>query len=264
MFVVIIFGRIIIKKWYRVFAGLVAVLVLFALAAIKPVHASQNITGVYKELSSDAKQDDGSLRYSYYCLTSNGQIKIATPETGDDNSGYYGDALKGTWKSLGNNKYRLKLHDVYDKDYYTLTATIKNGQLNTGSTKKGVKWEWTADHAKKIKMSTSEFLKMFDAAKKSSLKGIQENGYDTPDNDSNNNSNSQGDNSSSSSDSIDAQERAAAFKNGGRWITDKSDPEYYSDANAYVTYLQIKDGVVNGTTNPDGTETAKGMAENDN
>lgn len=155
-------------------------------------------------------------------------------------------------------------HDVYDKDYYTLTATIKNGQLNTGSTKKGVKWEWTADHAKKIKMSTSEFLKMFDAAKKSSLKGIQENGYDTPDNDSNNNSNSQGDNSSSSSDSIDAQERAAAFKNGGRWITDKSDPEYYSDANAYVTYLQIKDGVANGTTNPDGTETAKGMAENDN
>lgn len=250
------------NKWYKYFAGLLALLSLFAFIAVKSVSASQSVTGVYKELSSDAKQDDGSLQYSYYCLMSNGQIKIATPETGDDNSGYYGDALKGTWKSLGNNKYRLKLHDVYDKDYYTLTATIKNGQLNTGSTKKGAKWEWTADHARKIKMSQSEFLKMFDAAKKSSLEGIQENGYATPDNDTN--SNSQGDNSSSSSDSIDAQERAAAFKNGGRWITDKSDPAYYSDANAYVTYLQIKDGVANGTTNPDGTETAKGMAENGN
>lgn len=244
------------KKWYRYIVSLLGLFFLGGtLFSIRSVHASQNVTGIYKEISADAKQDDGTFQYYYYCLTSNGQIKIATPETGDTDSGYYGDALQWTWKALGNHKYRLKFHDVYDKDYYTLTATIKNGRLNTGSTKKGAKWKWTADRAKKIKMSNSEFLKMFDAAKKSSLENINENGYDQPDNESSDNSaDSQNNNSSSENDSIDAQERAAAFKNGGRWITDKSDPAYYSDANAYVTYLQIKDGVANGTTNPDGTE----------
>lgn len=256
------------EKWFKSFACLLGILTISVVTlAVNPVHASQNITGVYKEISADAKMDDGTFQYSYYYLTSDGQVKIATPETGGDDNGYYGDALEGTWKALGNNKYRLKIHDVSDRDSYTLTATIKNGRLNTGSTKDGAKWEWSADRAQKIKMSKGEFLEMFNAAKESNLKRIQENGYATPDNDSSSNSdsssNGQDNTSSADSDSVDAQERAAAFKNGGRWITDKSDPAYYSDANAYVTYKQIKDGVANGTLNPDGTETAKGLAEDE-
>lgn len=251
-------------KWFKSFVYLLGILTISVVAlAAKPVHASQNVTGVYKELSADAKMDDGTFQYRYYYLTSNGQIKVATPETGGDDNGYYGEAQEGTWKSLGNNKYKLKFHEVYDKGSYTVTATIKNGQLTTDGTKEGATWEWDSDHARKIKMSKDEFLEMFNAAKESSLKGIQEDGYNTPDNGSDNESNSQGqDNAAASdSDSVDAQERAAAFKNGGRWITDKSDPAYYSDANAYVTYQQIKDGVANGALNPDGTETAKGLAE---
>lgn len=254
------------KKWFKYLVCLLGAFTVSVVAlSINTVHASQNIAGVYKELSTDAKMDDGTFQYNYYYLTGNGKIKIATPETGGDDNGYYGDALQGTWKALGNNKYRLKFHDVSDRDSYTLTATIKNGRLNTGSTKEGATWEWNADHARKIKMSKIEFLEMFDAAKESNLKRIQENGYATPDNgsssSSDSSSNGQGNTSSSDSDSVDAQERAAAFKNGGRWITDKSDPAYYSDANAYVTYKQIKDGVANGTLNPDGTETAKGLEE---
>ncbi len=225
----------------------------------------EQLSGVYKETAKDTPQDDqGRDQPNYFYFKKDGTLLLAQPETGDSDKGNYGDAERGTWKRISKNRFKLKLTSIHDKDHYTLIMKKSGSRLTTKGTAKDASFEWDQDSYQKTEMTKNDFMDLFKAAKESQQKEIQENGFTEPDNDNDSESNTDNQSSNNnSSDAIDAEERAAAFKNGGRWITDKSDPEYYSDANAYVTYLQIKDGVKSGTTNPDGTETAQGMAEDE-
>lgn len=243
-------------------------LILVGCGKKAPTHATSNqefLSGVYKETDQDTpKDDEGRAQPNYFYFKKNGDVLVAQAETGGENNGNYGDAKRGTWKALGNNKFKISIKTIYDKDAYTFTMKKSGNQLSTSGTAKGATYEWGKDSYKKTDMTAADFMSMFNAAKESQQEKVKKNGYTDPDNNSDSASSSNTNatsNSGTASDDVDAQERAAAFKNGGRWITDKSDPAYYSDANAYVTYLQIKDSVQKGLMNPDGTETPKGQAE---
>lgn len=102
-----------------------------------------------------------------------------TPEDGSS----YGDASEGTWKPLGSNKFEIKMHDVYDNDSYTIKAKRSDNKLHTYANSKSALYEWNADTStKQPSISSSEFMSMFNKAKVSDQKNIQENGFTRPDN----------------------------------------------------------------------------------
>lgn len=57
---------------------------------------------------------------------------MATPEIGGSDEGYYGSAYRGTWKTMGNNRFILNVHSVYNKDgsHISFETTAKHPHMN--------------------------------------------------------------------------------------------------------------------------------------
>lgn len=150
----------------------------------------QVLSGVYKTDDKYTKRDDGTLQPDYWYFKKNGKLLYCTPQVNSTNQNsdtdfWYGDASRGTWKSLGNDEFEIKMHDVYDNDYYTIKAKLNGNKLYTYSNSKNAKYSWNADtNTKQSSMTYSDFMDMFNKAKDSDQKGIQEDGYAKPDNDS--------------------------------------------------------------------------------
>ncbi|WP_283622092.1 Lreu_0056 family protein [Limosilactobacillus avium] len=154
----------------------------------------QVLSGVYKTDDKYNKTDDGTLQPSYWYFKKNGKLLYCTPQVNSTNQNsdtdfWYGEADRGTWKSLGNNMFELKMHDVYNNNYYTIKAKLNGNKLHTYANSRNAKYEWSADdNYKQPDMTYSDFMDMFNKAKDSDQKDIQENGYAKPDNDSSSNS----------------------------------------------------------------------------
>ena len=198
------------NKWLILFVFIVAAAIV-VFGGIKDdskstssLQEKQVLNGVYKESNDDSKHDDGTEQPNYIYFAKDDKVLIAQPETGDEDSGYYGDAYRGTWKSLGDNKFKLKIHDVYDKDYYILELKKDGNNFTMKSTDDKAKYVWYEDNYSKIDMTTSDFMDMFNKAKDSDQQGIQENGYADPDNDSSSNATSTSNHSDSDSSSTSA------------------------------------------------------------
>lgn len=230
----------------------------------------QILSGTYKENENDSKLDDGTEQPSYIHFTKDGKVLIATPETGDEDSGYYGAADRGTWKASGNDKYKLKIHDIYDKDYYTLELKKNGNNFTMKSTDNKAKYVWSKDGYSKIDMTYSDFMDMFNKAKDSDQKKIQENGYAKPDNDSSSNSS----NSSSSSSDSDSSSTSADPDEIGKAVyarvfpseqvdSVEQDGDSYYVSNEYhsadsTVEFQINGDKVTYWTQADGDTTADG------
>ena len=198
------------NKWLILFVFIVAAAIV-VFGGIKDdskstssLHEKQVLNGVYKESNDDSKHDDGTEQPNYIYFAKDDKVLIAQPETGDEDSGYYGDAYRVTWKSLGDNKVKLKLHDVYDKDYYILELKKDGNNFTMKSSDDKAKYVWYEYNYSKIDMTTSDFMDMFNKAKDSDQQGIQENGYADPDNDSSSNATSTSNHSDSDSSSTSA------------------------------------------------------------
>lgn len=205
--------------------------------------------GVYKLDDKYSKADDGTSQPGYWYFKKNGKLLRCEPQVtakDPDNGSWYGEAERGTWKSTGRNKYQLKFHDVYDDDYFTIKAKVKGQKLITYSNSKNAKYKWNYDENTKIDMTYSDYMSMFNKAKESDQKGIQEDGYTKPDNDSSSDSTSSDNNSNtndndSSQQINNVQEAIAAVKK-------KYDP----DGNINWTYMS--DGDSDMSKDPDGNE----------
>lgn len=186
----------------------------------------QTLSGVYK---TPSKADDGTYQPDYWYFKKNGKLLYCTPQVDSTNKNsdtdfWYGDASRGTWKSLGNDKFEIQMHDVYDNDYYTIKAKLNGDKLHTYSNSKNAKYSWSADNStKQASMTYSDYMDMFNQAKKSDQKGIQDNGYTKPDNDSSSSS------SSSSDDSEMTFDKAAQILEKG----DFSDFDYDRDSQTH-------------------------------
>ena len=159
------------------------------------------LTGIYQiDAKYRDKDNDGNVQTDYLRLTKDGKVQEVEPETGDANHGEYGSVMRGTCRHLSGQKFQLKLHDVYDKNYYTITAVKEDkSHFRTLDNHHG-EYEWDADSwTRETTMTASDFQSMFERAATSDQKKIQENGYTKPDNDS---ANSSGASNSSSSAAV--------------------------------------------------------------
>lgn len=120
----------------------------------------QQLSGVYKIADKDADtDDDGNEQPGYYYFKKDGTVLWAQPETGDDDSGNYGGAARGTWKTLGNNKFKIHLQYIYDTDVFTFTAKKTGNKLHTYSNSRKSRFEWDADdNYKQPQMDYSDFM----------------------------------------------------------------------------------------------------------
>lgn len=236
----------------------------------------QVLSGVYKEDDKYSKNDDGTPQPSYWYFKKNGKLLRCTPQVNSTNQNsdtdfWYGDADRGTWKSLGNNMFELKLHDVYDNDYYTIKAKLNGNKLHTYANSRNAKYEWSADdNYKQPDMTYSDFMDMFNKAKDSDQQGIQENGYAKPDNDSSSNSS----NSSSLSSDSDSSSTSADPDEIGKAVyarvfpseqvdSVEQDGDSYYVSNEYhsadsTVEFQINGDKVTYWTQADGDATADG------
>ena len=168
----------------------------------------QVLSGVYKTDDKYSKRDDGTLQPDYWYFKKNGKLLYCTPQVNSTNQNsdtdfWYGDASRGTWKSLGNDEFEIKMHDVYDNDYYTIKAKLNGNKLHTYANSRNAKYEWSADvSTKQSSMTYSDFMDMFNKARDSDRKGIQEDGYAKPDNDSSSDNSSESTSSNSNNDSV--------------------------------------------------------------
>lgn len=236
----------------------------------------QALTGVYKISDKYNKTDDGTPQPSYWYFKKNGKLLHCTPQVNSTNQNsdtdlWYGDADRGTWKSLGNNMFELKMHDVYDNDYYTIKAKLSGNKLYTYSNSKNAKYSWSADvNTKQSSMTYSDFMDMFNKAKDSDQKGIQESGYTKPDNDSSSNgsnnssSNSDSDSSSTSADPDEIGKAVYARVFPSEQVDSvEQDGDSYYVSNEYhsadsTVKFQINGDTVTYWTQADGDTTADG------
>lgn len=236
----------------------------------------QALTGVYKINDKYNKTDDGTPQPSYWYFKKNGKLLRCTPQVNSTNQNsdtdlWYGDADRGTWKSLGNNMFELKIHDVYDNDYYTIKAKLSGNKLYTYSNSKNAKYSWSADvNTKQSSMTYSDFMDMFNKAKDSDQKGIQESGYTKPDNDSSSNgsnnssSNSDSDSSSTSADPDEIGKAVYARVFPSEQVDSvEQDGDSYYVSNEYhsadsTVEFQINGDTVTYWTQADGDTTADG------
>lgn len=236
----------------------------------------QVLTGVYKISDKYNKTDDGTPQPSYWYFKKNGKLLHCTPQVNSTNQNndtdfWYGEAGRGTWKSLGNNMFELKLHDVYNNDYYTIKAKLNGNKLHTYANSRNAKYEWSADdNYKQPDMTYSDFMDMFNKAKDSDQKDIQENGYAKPDNDSSSDSS----NSSSSSSDSDSSSTSADPDEIGKAVyarvfpseqvdSVEQDGDSYYVSNEYhsadsTVEFQINGDKVTYWTQADGDATADG------
>lgn len=120
-------------------------------------------------------------------------------ETGDAKHGNYGSVARGTWRHLKGQKFQIKIHDVYDKDYYTFTAVKKDKDHFRTLANHNAEYEWDADSwTRDTTMTTADFQSMFERAAESDQKKVQEKGYDEPYNDSSSSASSSASSSSAS------------------------------------------------------------------
>lgn len=236
----------------------------------------QALTGVYKISDKYNKTDDGTPQPSYWYFKKNGKLLHCTPQVNSTNQNsdtdlWYGEADRGTWKSLGNNMFELKMHDVYDNDYYTIKAKLSGNKLYTYSNSKNAKYSWSADvNTKQSSMTYSDFMDMFNKAKDSDQKGIQESGYTKPDNDSSSNgsnnssSNSNSDSSSTSADPDEIGKAVYARVFPSEQVDSvEQDGDSYYVSNEYhsadsTVEFQINGDTVTYWTQADGDTTADG------
>lgn len=171
------------KKWVKYLISIIGILAILCTAGCNLQH--QSLSGAYKMPNST---DDNTEQPDYFYFRKNGKVLQCTPKVNSTNKNsdteyWYGDAYRGTWKSLGNNEYQIKLHDVYDNDYYTFKAKVKGNKLITYSNAKTAKYRWDGYSGKRQPyMTYSDYMTMFNEAKKSDQKSIQENGFTKPDN----------------------------------------------------------------------------------
>lgn len=168
LLIILIFGGFVINHYHKV-------------TTVKK--QAQQIQGVYK---TPSKVEDGTSQPDYWYFEKNGKLMYCTPEVKSSNGDtWYGDASRGTWKSLGNNMYQIKMHSVYDSDYYTIKAKLNGNKLHTYALPKTAKFSWRADNStKQTDMTKSEYMSMFRKAEISDQKGIKDVGYIKPDNSS--------------------------------------------------------------------------------
>lgn len=178
----------------------------------KPKDNGQPLTGAYK--TNDTTKD-GTKQPSYWYFKKDGTFLYCTPQVNStnpksDTEYWYGDAKRGTWELLGKDEYELKMHDLYDDDYYQLDAELDgSGDLSVSDSSDKPKYEYGTDVGcyKQKKMTYSQFMDLFNQAKASDQEKVQNNGYAKPDNDdSTTGSESSSSASSSSTSSADPDE----------------------------------------------------------
>ncbi len=236
----------------------------------------QVLSGVYKTDDKYSKRDDGTLQPDYWYFKKNGKLLYCTPQVNSTNQNsdtdfWYGDASRGTWKSLGNDEFEIKMHDVYDNDYYTIKAKLNGNKLHTYANSRNAKYEWSADvSTKQSSMTYSDFMDMFNKAKDSDQKGIQESGYTKPNNDSSSNgsnnssSNSDSDSSSTSADPDEIGKAVYARVFPSEQVDSvEQDGDSYYVSNEYhsadsTVKFQINGDTVTYWTQADGDTTADG------
>lgn len=205
------------------------------------IKKTRTLSGVYR---TPSKADDGVSQPNYWYFEKNGKLLYCTPQVkakSEKDGSWYGDASKGTWKPLGNNKFEIKMHDVYDNDSFTIKAKRKGNKFHTYANSKRALYEWDADTStKQPSISSSEFMDMYNKAKISDQKNIRENGYEKPDNVPSSASSSS-DSSISSSDSDNSQmsfDTAAKILQKGNF----SDFDYERDSQTHDGSHATKNG----------------------
>ncbi|WP_373842850.1 hypothetical protein [Limosilactobacillus sp.] len=154
-------------KWQLLLIGLLAIVLVGCSNKKQVTQPKQQLSGVYKIADKDADtDDDGNEQPGYYYFKKDGTVLWAQPETGDDDSGNYGGAARGTWKTLGNNKFKIHLQYIYDTDVFTFTAKKTGNKLHTYSNSRKSRFEWDADdNYKQPQMDYSDFMLMADCKK---------------------------------------------------------------------------------------------------
>jgi hypothetical protein len=251
-----------LKKRFKYLIGFVGILMILFIAGCgnsketnqnKEQTQSTNLVGVYKIDDMYSKNDDGTVQPSYWYFKKDGKLLRCTPEADsikDDDSYWYGEAMRGTWKSLGNDEYQLKFHNVYNTDHFTIKAKVDGKRLTTYPTPKSAKYEWDKDTNTKIDMTYNDFMDMFNKAKESEQEDIKENGYDEPDNDGSD------DSSTSDSDSDNTKTVGVlilADAQGGLDKIEDTDVEYIimPKDNTYEIGLGTKDSTLEYTIDGD-------------
>src|SRR5699024_8726910 len=152
-------------------------LILVGCGKKAPTHATRNqefLSRVYKTTDQDTPTDDeGRAQPNYLYCKKNRDVLVAQAETGGENNDNYGDAERGNWKALGNNKFKISIKTIYDKDAYTFTMKKSGNQLSTSGTAKGATYEWGKDSYKKTDMTAADFMSMFNAAKESQQEKVK-------------------------------------------------------------------------------------------
>lgn len=170
------------KKHYKTIFGMLCLLFLIGLTGCGH---KQTLSGVYRSNDAYNKEDDGTIQPSYYYFKKNGTFMYCSPQVNSvkgDDSYFYGDVSRGTWKALGHNQFQIKMRSVYDDDYYSFKAQLNGKRLHTDANARDAKFRWYADNNTKVAMTHSDYMTMFRKAQISAQKDIQQNGYTQPDN----------------------------------------------------------------------------------
>lgn len=132
--------------------------------------AKTSMNGVYKTTSDYSYNRHAENQPFYLLFKKNGQAYAYQPESNKE----YGEALKGTWKSIGNYKFKMHMKSTEDnKDYTVVVTKNKNGKTITTSESP----ERQYCEYRKNDMDESEFMTNFKQAKVSESDKVQENGY---------------------------------------------------------------------------------------
>jgi hypothetical protein len=170
------------KKHYKTILGMLCLLFLIGLTGCGH---KQTLSGVYRSNDAYNKEDDGTIQPSYYYFKKNGTFMYCSPQVNSvkgDDSYFYGDVSRGTWKALGHNQFQIKMRSVYDDDHYSFKAQLNGKRLHTDANAKDAKFRWSADNNTKVDMNYDDYMAMFKKARVSAQKGIQQDGYMLPDN----------------------------------------------------------------------------------
>ena len=168
------------KKWHY-WVGILGIMALLMTAGCGHPHQNQSLHGAYRIASKDADIDSqGNLQPAYWYFKKDGSVLWAQPETGDSDHGDYGDSGRGTWKSLGNNKYRVHIKYLYTNNSDTFTAKKTGNRLHTYENH-----DWSADdNYYQPQITFSDYQSMFKRARKSTLQMQQNDSSDNQDDNS--------------------------------------------------------------------------------
>lgn len=100
----------------------------------------QTLSGAYKTAATMKSENDRTARPVYWYFKKNGKLYHYSPQvrsTTNPQQIWYAQADEGTWKSLGNNKFKLKINDYHSSQYhnkrifYTYKVKRSGNQLHT-------------------------------------------------------------------------------------------------------------------------------------